>query len=184
MPNSVELGPDSASPHSTVDDGTPGPGGGRQGVYPAERSHLSKPWPGWARGGGKGRTQCPVPKARVSGTGQPRNAGDKTWGLSPNPPHVIALPTFQESLTTTNCRWWRARGRKHPLSLLPCPDSPSLCRRMCNSCKACWAVSCRPCSVSLLSAGPRTRWWPWPVPLTSSEEICESGWGGVEQEVS
>lgn len=125
-----------------------------------------------------------VPKARISGTGQPRNAGDKTWGLSPIPPHVIVLPTLQESLTTTNYRWWRARGRKHTLSLLPCPDSPSLCRRMCNSCKACWAVSCRPCSVSLLSAGPRIRWWPWPVPLTSSEEICESGWGDVEQEVS
>ena len=70
---------------------------------------------------------------------------------------------------------------------LPCPDLPPLllllCRRMCNSCKACWAVRCRPCCVSLSSVGPLTRLWPWPAPSTSSEETCESGWRDVGQEM-
>lgn len=126
----------------------------------------------------QGRALCPVPRARFSGPGQPRNRGDKTRELSPSPPCVIALPTLPEPFRPSCCRvWWRAW--EGSMFFLPCPDLPPLllllCRRICNSCKACWAVRCRPCSVSLSSAGPLTRSWPWPVPSTSSEETCESG---------
>lgn len=72
-------------------------------------------------------------------------------------------------------------GRSVPPSVPP--DTPPLCRRTCNSCKACWAVSYRPCSASLSSAGPLTRWWPWPAPSTSSEETCESWWGDADREM-
>lgn len=55
----------------------------------------------------------------------------------------------------------------------PSPLFLHLCRMTCNSCKTCWAVSCRLCCVSLSSAEPPTRWWPWLAPSTSLEETCE-----------
>lgn len=72
----------------------------------------------------------------ISGTGQPGNAGDKTEGLSPNPPLGIALPTLQESLRTTAAECGEGLGKEASSLPPPLPDSPPLRRTMCSSCKA------------------------------------------------